>query len=78
VCNIPLLFNTITVHLQIHIINAPAYKVLLGRPFDMLTQSQVKNVRDGGQTITITDPNTGQSCTIPTHVKDAMPKIQLR
>jgi hypothetical protein len=75
-CNIPFLFNTITVYLQIHIINAPAYKVLLGRPFDTLTQSQVKNVRNGGQTITITDTNTGQRCTIPTHVKGAVPKIQ--
>src|SRR5277367_3061294 len=32
--NVPFLFGPITVYLQIHIMERPAYKVLLGRPFD--------------------------------------------
>ncbi|KAK0454184.1 uncharacterized protein EV420DRAFT_1645061 [Desarmillaria tabescens] len=56
--NVPFLFNDITMYLQVHVINSLAYKVLLGRPFDVLTKSVIKNQADGGQIITITDPNT--------------------
>lgn len=73
--NIPFLFGDITVYLQVHIIRKPAYKVLLGRPFDTLTESLVKNTSDGGQTITILDPNTGKRCTIPTYARGRDPGI---
>jgi hypothetical protein len=53
-------------YLQAHIIRDPAYNVLLGRPFDVLMESVVKNFSDENQTITIRDPNTGQIVTIPT------------
>ncbi|KAF9464930.1 hypothetical protein BDZ94DRAFT_1160828, partial [Collybia nuda] len=76
--NVPFLFNDIVVYLQVHIIHAPAYKVLLGRPFNTLTESHIKNARDGRQVITITDPNTGRRCTIPTHAKGAPPKLLKR
>ncbi len=39
--NVPFLFGEATVYLQVHIVRDPAYKVLLGRPFDALTESQV-------------------------------------
>ena len=65
--NVPFLFGEATVYLQVHIVRDPAYKVLLGRPFDALTESQVQNFADGGQVITVTDPNTGKQCTVPTH-----------
>lgn len=67
--NVPFLFNDITIYLQVHVIKNPAYDVLLGRPFDTLTKSQIHNTTDGGQTVTITDPNTGRRCTLPTHSK---------
>lgn len=67
--NVPFLFNDITIYLQVHVIRNPAYDVLLGRPFDTLTKSQVHNTTDGGQIVTITDPNTGRRCTLPTHPK---------
>jgi hypothetical protein len=41
--NIPCKINSITLYLQIHIIRSPAYDILLGRPFDVLTESTVKN-----------------------------------
>ena len=65
--NVPFVFNSITVYLQIHIMEDPAYRVLLGRPFDTLTESVVKNGRDGGQSIMLMDPNTGERCEINTH-----------
>ncbi|SJL18848.1 uncharacterized protein ARMOST_22450 [Armillaria ostoyae] len=64
--NVAFLFGDITLYLQVHIIRQSAYDILLGRPFDTLTQSIVRNYADENQTITIHDPNTGKTATIPT------------
>jgi len=57
----------ITVYLQIHVIREPAYDILLGRPFDVVTESVVRNYANSDQTITIRDPNeAGRIATIPT------------
>ncbi|KAJ7258618.1 hypothetical protein C8J57DRAFT_1073625 [Mycena rebaudengoi] len=50
----------------IHVVRNPAYDILLGRPFDILTESIVRNFADENQTITIRDPNTGKVSTVPT------------
>lgn len=65
--NVPFVVGEIAAYLQVHIIDQPAYKILLGRPFDILTESQVNNSANGGQVITLKDPNTGRRCTVPTH-----------
>lgn len=64
--NISCQIGNITLYLQIHVIRSPAYDILMGRPFDILTESIVKNYANEDQTITICDPNTGQHATIPT------------
>ena len=64
--NVPFQVGKITIYLQVHIISSPAYDVLLGRPFDVLTESIVRNFANEDQTITIQDPNSGQRVTIPT------------
>jgi hypothetical protein len=64
--NVPCKINSITLYLQIHIIRSPAYDILLGQPFDVLTESTAKNFPNEDQTITIIDPNTKRSVTIPT------------
>jgi hypothetical protein len=76
--NVPFLFGHITVYLQIHIMARPAYKVLLGRPFDTITESVVKNARDGGQSLTLTDPNTGERCVMHTHERGKAPTVLKR
>ena len=53
-------------YLQVHVISLPAYNVLLGQPFDILTESMVRNFANEDQTITIQDPNTGKRITVPT------------
>jgi hypothetical protein len=63
--NVPCKINSITLYLQIHIIRSPAYDILLGRPFDVLTESTVKKFPNEDQTITIVNPNTKRSVTIP-------------
>jgi hypothetical protein len=64
--NVPFLVGSITVYLQVHVIQSPAYDILLGRPFDVLTESIVRNFKNEDQTITLHDPNSGQVATIPT------------
>ena len=73
--NVPFIFGEITVYLQVHIITDPAYKVLLGRPFDVLTESLIQNYRDGGQTVIVTDPNTRKRCVLPTYERGKPPNI---
>ena len=64
--NIPCRIGNITLYLQIHIIHNPAYDILMGRPFDVLTESIVCNYTNEDQTITIHNPNLGEVTTIPT------------
>ena len=42
--NIPFTCGGIMVYVQVHIMSSPAYKVLLGWPFDIVTESLVKMV----------------------------------
>ena len=67
--NVTFLIGTITLYLQVHIIRSPSYEILLGRPFDVLTESVIRNFSNEDQTITITDPNTANKCTIPTFAR---------
>src|SRR6202453_2236903 len=64
--NVPCRIGNITLYLQMHVIRDPAYDILLGRPFDVLTESTIKNFANEDQTIMITDPNSGRCATIPT------------
>ncbi|ETW78897.1 hypothetical protein HETIRDRAFT_428667 [Heterobasidion irregulare TC 32-1] len=54
--------------------SANAYDILLSRPFDILTESIIKNYSNEDQTITISDPNTGQQATIPT-IRRGPPRV---
>ena len=76
--NVPFRFGTITVYLQVHVTEKAAYKVLLGRPFDTITESVVKNVKDGSQSLTLTDPNTGERCVMHTHERGKPPTVLRR
>ena len=46
--NVPFRIGPVTLFLQVHIMCAPAYKVLLGQPFDVITRSEIKNDKMGG------------------------------
>ena len=64
--NVPFKIGPVTFYMQAHVIDSNAYEVLLGRPFDVLTESVIRNFANEDQTITIHDPNTGQHVTVPT------------
>ena len=62
--NVPFKIGHLTIYLQCHIQDKAPFEVLIGRPFHVLTESEVKNWGNGDQEITITDPNTDEKCTI--------------
>ena len=64
--NVPILVRGITLYIQFHIICNLAYDVLLGRPFDILVESIVRNYSNEDQTITIHDPNSRRIAKVPT------------
>ena len=76
--NVPFMFGPITVYLQVHVIEKVAYKVLLGRPFDTITESEIKNSMDGSQSLTLTDLNTGERCVMHTHERGKAPTVLKR
>jgi hypothetical protein len=41
--NVPCEISGIMLYVQIHIIHNPAYDILLGHPFDVVTKSNMKN-----------------------------------
>lgn len=74
--NVAFRFGELTLYLQVHIIKSPAYEVLLGRPFEVLTGSMVQNGTDGSQLITLTDPGTQQRCAVPTFEKGTIRQLK--
>ena len=72
--NVPILVGDITLYVQFHIVRNPAYDVLLGRPFDILCESIVRNYSNEDQTITIHDPNSGRIATVPTFPRGTHPR----
>lgn len=74
--NVPFTFGTVTVYLQVHIIRHPAYRVLLGRPFDVLTSSEIKNSSDGDMRLIVNDPNSDRRVVLPTYRRGESPGQQ--
>ena len=73
--NVPCTVSSVMLYLQIHVIRSPAYDILLGRPFDVLTESMVQNYSNEDQTITIADPNSNRTITIPTIARGQHKKL---
>jgi CBS domain-containing protein len=65
--NVPFTMGELTLYLQLHVVDDAPFQVLLGRPFEVLTESVVQNYQDGNQVLTITCPNSGTRCTVPTY-----------
>jgi len=59
--NIPCRVGDITLYLQIPVIRDPAYDILMGRPFDVLTKSIVHNYTNEDQNYHNPRPEFGRS-----------------
>ncbi len=68
--------------LQGHILNNPPYCILLGRPFDAFTSSEIKMELDGSSRVVLTDPNIKKMVVVPTYKRGEGPedlqKIKVR
>ena len=64
--NVPIQIGEITLYLQFHIVRNPTYNILLGRPFDVLVESIIRNFKNESQTVTIHDLNTGKTVMVLT------------
>ena len=71
--NVPFKFSVIMVYLQVHVINNPAYKVLLGRPFDAVTHSTYVNDKHGGQSLLLKCLSMDQNVKVETYERGKMP-----
>ena len=67
--NVPMLVGVITLYVQIHIVHNPPYDILLGWPFDIVSQSIVHNYSNEDQTTTIHNLNTGKTATVLTSAR---------
>ncbi|KZT25772.1 hypothetical protein NEOLEDRAFT_1064477, partial [Neolentinus lepideus HHB14362 ss-1] len=67
--NVPFQLGDIVLYLQVHVICDPAYDILLGQPFNVITESLVWNFGNEEQTITICNPNSDAVATIPTFLR---------
>lgn len=53
--NVKFNFGGMLFYLQLHVLKNPAYEILLGRPFEMISRANIQNERDGSAIITLTD-----------------------
>ena len=77
-CNVHMGAGDVVAYLQIHILENPPYKILLGRPFDVLMKSQMRTRTDGSSEIELTDPNTGNVAVVPTYDRGKGPEEMQR
>ncbi|KXN90265.1 hypothetical protein AN958_04573 [Leucoagaricus sp. SymC.cos] len=74
--NIHFNFGNITIYLQVHVMEQAPYRVLLDRPFDVITKSRISNSTERYQFISITDPNTGEHTLLSTYPQGCLPCMQ--
>lgn len=60
----------IKVYMQVQVIEEAPWEVLLGRPFMVLLSAKTQDFRDGSQTITLTDPKSGRTISLPTQARE--------
>lgn len=72
--NVLINISGISAYVQLHVVPKTAYKVLLGRPFDVLMCTTIHNKRNGEQLITVQDPNSERALTVPTFPRGRAPQ----
>ncbi|KIY48705.1 hypothetical protein FISHEDRAFT_42820 [Fistulina hepatica ATCC 64428] len=65
--DVPFCFHSMTVYLQCHIVDTPAYDILLGRPFYELTSAVTCSFVTGEESLTLKNPSNGKRLTFPTY-----------
>jgi hypothetical protein len=61
-------------YLQVHILENPPYRVLLGKPFETLGSTVIQTFSDGSSEVVIKDPNTKRVAVVPTYERGKTPE----
>lgn len=72
--NVRFFVGGINVYLQVHILENPPYRVLLGRPFERFTACNSSTKVDGSSDLTLTDPNSKKVVNVPTYPRGQGPE----
>src|SRR5882672_884329 len=59
----------VSLYCLVQVIKEAPFECLLGFPFMSLASTQCQECLDGSAHLSFTDPNTGTSITVPTHLK---------
>lgn len=64
--NVALCIGLLILYIQVQVMDNIPFEVLLGRPFQALTNCVTRDFADGQQHVTLQDPNSGVEVTVPT------------
>jgi hypothetical protein len=67
--DLPACIGDSTFYLQVQVFENAPYEMLLGQPFLTLTQVKTHHYHNGNSHITLLDPNTQETITIPTSTR---------
>ena len=76
--NVTFEIGGVKLFLQVHILENPPYRVLLGKPFERLANTVIQTYDDGSAEVVIRDPNSKRVAVIPTYKRGKLPKIYKR
>jgi len=60
--------------LQVHVLENPPYRILLGKPFEVLGETAIQTHGDGSAEVVIRDPNTKRVAVVPTYKRGEPPE----
>ena len=72
--NVGFMVGGIKLYLQVHILENPPYRVLLGKPFETLASTVIQTYEDGSSEVVIKDPNTKRVAVVPTYERGKPPE----
>jgi len=72
--NVPFDIGPVKLFLQVHILENPPYRVLLGKPFETLAATVIQTYEDGSSEIVVKDPNTKRIAVVPTYKRGEPPE----
>ena len=71
---VTLTFGQLRVALRVQVVDDAPFELLLGRPFYTLTNCNTQDFTDGEQHLTVTDPQSKRTFTIPTTERTREPR----
>lgn len=72
--NVSMEVGGLKLFLQIHILENPPYRILLGKPFERLAATVIQTFEDGSAEVVMKDPNTKRVAVVPTYRRGEAPE----